>query len=77
MLNSRRDIALNASLDAMSIAVAKPVKVQNWGSHNASTVDKEPLYATQGLGIARHDDGRDIKDLLKSRSHGRAEAVHN
>lgn len=40
-VNLRRDSVLNASPDAVSIAVAEPVKAQDWESHKASTLHTE------------------------------------
>lgn len=47
---------LNALPDAMSVAVAKPLKVQDWGSGNASTLDMKTPYATPVRGLGSQDD---------------------
>lgn len=61
----------------MNVAIAKPVKVPDWKSHKASALDTELRFATRFHGVASHDDEIRIRDLLKSRSHGRAEAEQN
>lgn len=73
----RRGNALNAQPDAMSIAVAKPIKVQDSRSHKISPVYKKTFFATRFRGVANHDDEKDIHDLLESLSHGHAKAVQN
>lgn len=72
---ARFDIALNALSVAKSNAVATPIKIQDWGSHKASNLGIEPNLVPGVRGVASHDHGRGIHELLKSRSHGRAEAV--
>lgn len=68
---------LNAPLDAMSVAFAKPFKVRNWRSHKVSAPDMEPLFTMQLRGVASDDEERNIHDLPDLRSHGRVEAVYN
>lgn len=74
-LIQRRENAPSAPPDAMSTAVAKPVKVQDWESQKASTLDIEFVFASRVRGVASHDDGRGIHELLKSHSRRRTEAA--
>lgn len=73
----RRENVPTAPPDAISIAFAKPVKVQNWRGRKASTLDLEPLFATRVRCFTSHDDGRAVHHLLELRIHGRAEAVYS
>lgn len=50
------------------MAVAKPVKNHEFGSHEASTVDTEPAFATQVRGVASQNDGTGIHSLLEARA---------
>lgn len=61
----------------MSIAIAEPDMAQDWGSHNASAFDMEPLFATEVRGVKSRYEGRSTHDLLELRSRGSANAVHN
>lgn len=76
-LISPLDNALSDLLNSMNIAVAKPLKVLYWESHKASITDMESVFAMRVRGVASHDHGRGVQDLLESRSHGCAEAVHH
>lgn len=69
--------SLNVSTDATSIAIAKAVKFQDRESRKVSTPDSDSLLATRVHGVESHGIGRGIRDLLESRSHGRAKAVHS
>lgn len=67
----------NAPSGALSTAVARPVSVQYLVSQKASTLDTEPSPATLVRSVASYGDRRDIHDLLKLRSYGRAKAVYS
>lgn len=60
----------------MSLAVAKPLRVQNLGSHKASTFDVEQFFATLVRGLESHGIERGIHDQIELRSRGSAGAVH-
>lgn len=74
---ARLDSALNAPLNAVSTAEATIVRTQNWGSLKPSFLYTPPLFAKRVRGVAGHEAGRSTDDLLKFRSHRRAEAVRS
>lgn len=56
-LISNYENTLGVALDAMSTAVAKPAKAQDWGSRKAPTLDTDSFHAARVHGVACHDDG--------------------